>query len=779
MLAAFVASGGLAVLSVVLGARLLEARTWARSLQALRLTLPAGLKVEDVARWLATIAAATHAPRWSLLPEPPVAIEVVARRSGIEHVVLVPRRLRSTVLSGLRAALPGVRLTDLPDYLAERPQCTIAGELRVTNRRRPLAIDRAEAVSAALLATLQPLHGTEAVVLQWTVTAAGTPPPVPSQPPQSGGSDVARLLRDQLKVDSEAVRAKRAKQAEPLLQAVGRLGVAASDKRRARRLFWHVFGQLRGMNSPGVTVVHRGWLPSGIVSRQLRGLHLPLGGWPLLLNTAEFPGLLAVPVGSVALPGLALGTARQLPPSVDTPTTGVELAVSNYPGMTRSLRLTAVDRLQHMHIIGPTGVGKSTLIARMALQDIAAGHAVVVIDPKSDLCGEILSRLPEERVEDVIVLDPSHVEHPVGFNLLRAGRDEQSRELIVDHIIHIWHELYKEFWGPRSEDVLRGALLTLINTKGPNGEAFTLIEVPELLTNARFRTFVLAQPMVPASLKSFWTWYQAMGAAQRQQVIGPILNKLRTVTLRSSIRLMLGQDGGLDLPQLLRERKVLLAPLSKGTVGADAAGLLGTLLLSTLWQAILGRAALPPERRRPVMVYIDEAQDVLRLPVDLADMLAQARSLGGAFHLAHQHMGQITDRQVEAALTGTVRTTIAFQLGHRDAAALAKAHAPQLSADDLRGLAAYEIALRPCIGGSTRPPVTGTTLPLGDPTTDTAALLKSGRERYGQPRAAVEAALNARIQPAASDTSADPATTPPSPQPIGRRHKPKPTEGTD
>ena len=778
ILAALVTGGGLAVLSVVLGARYLEARTWTASLQALRLTMPAGLEPEDVAGWLGTIAAATHASCWSLLTEPPVVLEVVARAKGIEHVLLIPRRLRSTVLSGLRAALPGVRITDLDNYLKDRPQWTFAGELRLTNRRRPLAIDRTQAVSTALLATLQPLYGQETIVLQWTLTAAGTPAPVPTQAPRTGGADITRLLSDQLAVDSEAVRAKRAKQAAPLLHAACRIGVAAREPERARRLFGHVFGQLRGLNAPGVGIIHRSLLPSAVVGRQLHRLHLPLGGWPLLLNTAELAGLVGVPVGTVALPGLALGTARQLPPSVDTPTSGVELAVSNYPGMKRSLRLTAVDRLQHMHIIGPTGVGKSTLIARMALQDIAAGHAVIVIDPKSDLCADILARLPVERADDVIVLDPAAVDQPVGFNILRAGIGEQDRELIVDHVIHIWHELYREFWGPRSEDVLRAALLTLVNTRSASGEAFTLIEVPELLTNGPFRGFVLSQPTVPVSLRGFWTWYQGLGLPQRQQVIGPILNKLRTVTLRTPTRLMLGQAGGLDVPRLLRERKVLLAPLSKGTVGVETAGLIGTLLLSTLWQAILGRAALPPERRRPVMVYLDEAQDVLRLPVDLADMLAQARSLGGAFHLAHQHMGQITDRQVEAALTGTVRTSITFQLGHKDAAALAKAHAPHLAADDLRGLAAYEIALRPCIGGATRSPVTGTTLPLGEPTADPAALQAASRSRYGAPRVAVEAALAARIEPPAAQQTPmnhtnDTARPKPPTQPIGRRRKPK------
>ena len=175
--------------------------------------------------------------------------------------------------------------------------------------------------------------------------------------------------------------------------------------------------------------------------------------------------------------------------------------------------------------------------------------------------------------------------------------------------------------------------------------------------------------------------------------------------------------------QIIHERKVLLVPLGKGTVGMETAALLGTLVLSNVWHAILSRTRLPIAARLPVMVYVDEAQDVLRLPVDVADMLAQARGLGAGFTLAHQYLGQITDKQVKAALLGTVRSTIAFQCGWEDAAVLAHSYAPHLTADDLRGLAAYEIALRPCVDGQTMTPVTGTTLALPPVVLDGDALL--------------------------------------------------------
>jgi Type IV secretion-system coupling protein DNA-binding domain/Type IV secretory system Conjugative DNA transfer len=763
--------GGIVLLAITVG-RALDGWLWRKNLVAFRLTLPADLTLDDAARWLNLLAAYIQAPRWSLLPAPPLALEVVGTHSGIEHVLLLPARAREAVLATLRAGLPGARLTEYPNYLDVRPHCQVAAELTMTSVRRPLAVERGDSASAALLAALQPLHGAETIIAQFILTGAGIPKPIP---PAASGRQRQRILSDADLLDSEEARAARAKQSDPLLAVSARLGVAASSTAQARRLFGRTYGSLRTLNAEGVRVLRRWYLPSPVVRDRLSGLVPPVTRWPLLLSSREAAGLFGL-VPAVALPGLRLGAARQLPPA-QAMSKGVLLGHSNYPGSAQGLRLAVSDRLQHVHVIGPTGVGKSTLLANMALQDMAAGLSVVVIDPKSDLCADLLDRAPEDRLADIMVLDPSATDQPIGFNILQAGSSEQQRELVVDHVIHIYHELYRDFWGPRTEDILRAALLTLINTRAPDGSAYTLIEIPELLTNAGFRRVVIGQPTVPPGLKSFWTWYQGLKVMERQKVIGPILNKLRAATLRSPIRLMLGQSVGLDIGRALNRGGILLAPLGKGMVGQETAGLLGTLLLADLWQALLARGPVPVAQRRPVMIYIDEMQDVVRLPIDLADMLAQARSMGGALHLAHQHFGQITDKQMKAALLGTVRSTIAFQLGHEDAATLAKSFGPQLTVDDLRGLEAYEIAARLSLGGRTATPVTGTTAPLPPSLRDGQLLARASRERHGRPRAEVEAALAARIAVPVSSAGrrrpAGPATLvdPPSSPTIGRQRR--------
>jgi type IV secretory pathway TraG/TraD family ATPase VirD4 len=398
--------------------------------------------------------------------------------------------------------------------------------------------------------------------------------------------------------------------------------------------------------------------------------------------------------------------------------------------------------------LGPTGVGKSTLIANMALQDIESGAGVVLVDPKGDLVTDVLARIPEQRRDDVIVLDPAATDRPVGFNLLGHLGGEAARELVADHVVHIMASLWADSWGPRSNDLVRNTVLTLASTTAPDGSAFTLVEVPELLTNTAFRRYVTGQRSVPAVLRSFWHSFEQMSEAERTSVTAAPLNKLRALSTRASLRLLLGQSEGFDLTDLFTKRRIVLVTLSKGTLGAPTAHLIGAVLVASLWQATLRRAAVLPEHRRPAFVYLDEFQDVLRLPLDVADMLAQARGLGVGFTLAHQFLGQLPE-MVKAAVLGTARSSVVFQLDHDDARTMERRYAP-LTADDLMGQGNYEAALRLSVQGHTQSPVTGHTLPPTPLRTDASELARSSRERYGVPRTAVEEALQTRITPPGS-----------------------------
>lgn len=737
---------GLLGLGFALVLRIRTAGMWARELHAFRLLLPANLTTDDIARWLSILAASTCVPQWTSRLPFVLGLEVRASaRDGITHYLLVPKYAELPLLQTVRAGLAGVRLEPIPDYDAKRP-LRFGRELRLTSSRRSLAVERAEPVASAFLASLQPLTTGQELQAVWYLGGARTAKPIVVGTNHEDRS-ITSWLHTTTVLSAEEARAQRTKDQEPQLLVSIRIGANARTTEQAKAIVTRTAVTLHGMNAPGVRLTYRWWLPTRVVVRRMAQHAIPLTNW-LLLNTHELSGLIGFPIGETYAQGLLLGTSRQLPPTPTAPQSGLVLARSTYHGTTQLLRMGTSDRLRHTWLLGPTGTGKSTLIANMALQDAHAGHGFALIDPKSDLCDEILSRLPEPRHDDVIVLDPTAYARNtpiVGLNLLGHAHTEAERELVVDHIVHIMGSIWADSWGPRTSDVLRSSLLTLACATAIDGSGFTLIEVAELLTNPALRRFVTAQSSVPASVRPFWNTYESYSEAQKLQIIGPSLNKLRAMSTRSSLRLMLGQSKGLNVADVLNRGKILLVPLSKGTIGTETAALLGSLVVSSLLNATFARAGVPAAKRRPAFIYLDEFQDVLRLPLDLADALAQARALGAGFILANQYLGQLPET-IKKSVLGTVRSSISFQLEYDDAKALERRFAP-LTVADLTHLPAYEVAMRLCENNATGRPVTGLTLPLPEATADGTELARQSGTRYGLTREGVEAVLQARITP--------------------------------
>jgi hypothetical protein len=734
---------GFLCLTIILIGRWLDARAWAASLIAYRLRLPTGLKVDQVTAWLGAVAAATHAPRFTLLPPPPIVLEIVATSDGIQHVLCVPRSMLEAMLGSLRAHLPGVRADEDLEYLPSREQPGFAVEACLQSHLRPLAHDRAAQASAGILAALQPLGRNERIRIQWILTGAGTPRPVPSASVKQTRSADGRWLSGELRTDPDEVRAQRLKQQAPLLHGCLRVAVEADSYARIYSLFGRVWGACRLLNAPGAQIVRR-LIPSFIVTGRLVRFSLPLTRWPLLLNALEAAGLIGLPVGEITAPGVALGTARQLPPPSFMPSSGAVVGVSNYPGMTkRVLALQPSDRLRHSLILGPTGSGKSWLLTRLILSDIAAGRGVFAIDMKGDLVGDVLSRVSDADAERVIVIDPSQRDYPVGFNVLAAADNEEQRELVADNVLKVFKEIWAAYWGPRSDQIMRAALQTLVTARAVDGSRFTLVELVPLLTDPAFRRHVVQSARLPDTLRAFWERYSTMSDGERNQAIAPVLNKVEAFTGRSTIRLMLGQSRGVDLRDIFRKRAVVLINIAKGSLGTETANLLGALFVTKLWHATLEQVAVLPGQRRTAFAYLDEAQDIVRLPIPMADVLAQARGLGLGVTLAHQFVAQLPEA-VKAAVLGTVQTQVVFALKRVDAQALAPDFGP-LTVDDLTGLDAFEVAMRACVGGKTLAPVTGTTLSLEKAVRDGAELAHASRQAHGLPRITVEAALRERV----------------------------------
>jgi len=730
--------GGLAICGL-LSFRESSRRRWQDSLVAYALRLPRGLEANDVA---AVLAACTglRASKWRRpFSVRAIVLEVTATSDGIVHHLFVPAASSEIVLAALRAAAPGIAIGQ--DELYSRQQTMAAAEIGQSGWRKPLVTGQAERISAAILASLQPLVNGERIVMQWVIspTAPLTQPKIAAAGHGRGDPALMRILKHLVStppVDAHTAKAIRSKQSSPLFVASGRVGAVANSRGRARALVSRTLAATHTANAPGAHLYRAAW-PSGLVQRWLYERSAPLLRQPCLLNADELAGLIAWPLGDVSLPGLSVGGTRALAPSSDIPQYGRVVLYSTYPGMERPLALSVPDSLRHLHVIGPTGVGKSTLLLGLITQDMQAGRGVIVVDPKGDLVSDVLDRIPLDRTGDVVVLDPADESRPVGLNLL--ARPGDSPELVVDQVVSIFHDLYRDSWGPRTDDILRAALLTLVGAPG-----MTLAEVPLLLTDPGFRQPLVRRINDPVALGPFWGWYEGLSDAERMQAIGPVMNKLRTFLLRRRLRNILGQaEPAFDFDEALAARSIVLVPLTKGLLGEEASALLGSLVVTRLWQAVQARAAIAAADRPVTFAYIDEFQDYLHLPMGVEAMLTQARGLGLGLTLAHQHLGQLPTSVREAVLANA-RNRIVFQVAANDAHALARELAPDIRATDLQNLGRFEVVARLSSGGQITRPMTGITLPPPATTGQAAIVRMRSRDQFGADRDEVEAAIQRR-----------------------------------
>ena len=695
----------------------------------------AGLEADAVLGFARTLSVrARHGLFMTALP---VICEVESSEGQLTWRLGVTQVEAAQVLAGLRQALPDLRL-DRIDH--EPVGFDRVWELRSSTHRRSLVTDYPEQVSAGVLLALQRTGRSERILLQWLIgpwLPRQAVPPAAKPAAKGSPLDVGQLL-----LDSEQTSALRDKFREPLLGVVGRLAVAAPSPVRRKLLRQGVIGSLQLLRAPGVGLDRR-LLPPFLTSRRLLTYQQPLIAWPISFNARELTAALAWPIGGPTLAGVDYSGHRHLAPSttqlLPLTTKNINSRItgeSTFPGLPGFLNLRPDDGLRGLHVIGPTGTGKSNELAQLALQDIAAGRGVVVIDPKRDLVDAIADRIPAHRLDDIVLIDPSDVA-PVGINVLGVGQDD----FVADLIVHVLRELYASNWGQRTADVIHNAVLSLVRHGG-----LTLCELPPLLTNKSFRKLVVDRLRGDVlGVAPFWSWFDALSEAERSTVIAPVLNKLRSFTNRASVRAVIGQAQGFDLSKVLTERKVVLINLATGDAGSETGQLLGPLIIGELWATIQTRSQIAPERRHPVFLYVDEFAELLRLPQDLGDALAKARGLGVGMVLAHQHLGQLTPN-VKAAVAANARSKIVFQCGYDDAGALAKLLGGGLTSNDVQHLARFETYQALCVNGRTLSPASALTLPLGPSLGTLPYVRSSSRSRFGVPREQTDDALIARRQ---------------------------------
>jgi hypothetical protein len=360
------------------------------------------------------------------------------------------------------------------------------------------------------------------------------------------------------------------------------------------------------------------------------------------------------------------------------------------------------DRLYHMLLVGKTGSGKSTVLAQMMKSDLENGISFALLDAHGDLAEQVLGLVPEKRIKDVVYINPADPKCSPAINLLEGSK----AHLVVSQFLSIFQHLWPEFWGPRTEYLLRNALLTL-------AEAFpgaSLADVPRLLTDFGFRE-TLVRFLPQGDLRQFWqAEFAEYSKTFRNEAIAPILNKLGAITLHPMLRPILCQrKSGVDFRKLIDDGGILVANISKGGVGEDASALLGSVLLSKLILAGLSRSDTPESQRRFFAIYADEAQQFLT--ESSASLFAELRKYGVAGHWSTQYLASLPEKLRDGIL-GNVGSQIVFALSGEDAEIMAQEFAPVIRQEAFVTLPAYHFYVRLKIEGITSRPFSGETVPL-------------------------------------------------------------------
>lgn len=603
--------------------------------------------------------------------------EVAASEGSIAHFLWVPESVRASVQSTMVGVIPSLRITHAPPVPGEAT--TLA--LRLFVPWSVLSSESAAAASRSLLAGLAGLRGGEQVIIRWALRPGSPRPRREAEAP-------SRRVR-------ELEKAWRRKTAVPGFAASGLVLVRAQGFSRARELAAHIEAVLRSRRglAGGVRVTsERGNRRLSAMPRTTR-----TSGW---LSNAELLALVAWPFGPDVVAGVEVGASRELAAGRHVPREGRRLFIGRDSGGERPVALSAEASRLHLGVVAPTGGGKSVLLARCILDDLARGYGGVLLDPKNDLVGDLLDRIPARHADRMVVLDPAAAGPVPGLNLFGGGDADVRSDMILTAL----RGIFRDAWGVRIDSYLRLGLRTVAELPNPAlSDWLRLYSDPALRRRAVGR---LRDPMLVGQ----WRTYESLSAAEQFQHVTPALSRIVTLLSRPALRAVINQPAPkLDVGRLLAERKWLLVSLAPGTLGEAASQLLGAITTYLVWSAIEARVAIAPEKRHPVFLYCDELQSLVTLPVGLELFFERTRGLGCGVVVATQALARLPEATRQAMLAN-VGSLITFSAGADEAARLAR-ELPGLSAADIMGLGRYEVAARISTGelGSGTAVVTGRT----------------------------------------------------------------------
>lgn len=394
------------------------------------------------------------------------------------------------------------------------------------------------------------------------------------------------------------------------------------------------------------------------------------------------------------------------------------------------------DRRRHMYLIGKTGMGKTTLMENMVIQDIRNGHGVAFLDPHGDSVQRILNSVPSSRVNDVIYFNPADLEYPVAFNILEAV-DTKYKHLVASGLMGVFTKIWANLWSARMEYILNNTILALLDSPGN-----TLLGITRMYVDKKYRKKIVDNVKDPM-VKAFWVdEFANYNEKYRTEAIAPIQNKVGQFLSSGIIRNIVGQPKStIDLREIMDKQKILIMDLSKGKVGEDNSALLGAMIVTKLQLAAMSRTDVQEHERKDFYLYVDEFQNFAT--DSFATILSEARKYRLNLIVGHQYIGQLVQEKntkVRDAIFGNVGTLVVFRIGAEDAEFLVKEFEPVFTEIDIVNLPKYYILLKLMINGVASDPFSAITMAPNPAfvTNNAEKVIKVSRERYSNDVVEVE-----------------------------------------
>ncbi|MCX6734191.1 MAG: type IV secretion system DNA-binding domain-containing protein [Candidatus Peregrinibacteria bacterium] len=473
------------------------------------------------------------------------------------------------------------------------------------------------------------------------------------------------------------------------------------------------------------------------IKKFIRDYKLRLHSTPFVASTKEIATLYHLPNADF-VPHIVHVQARKADPPQDLPRIGEPevsgFGVTNYHNNFVPFGIKRDDRRRHLYTVGKSGSGKSKLLELLIIDDIKNGKGFGVLDPHGDLIDNIMRYIPKERIDDVILFDPADTEFPIAFNPMESVDDAYKMQ-VTTGFLNIFKKVFGDNWTYRLEHVLRYTTLALLDS--PNT---TVVSIQKMLTDKNYRQKIVSR-IQDTTVKSFWvSEFAAWSEKFDSEAITPLLNKVGQLISTNMIRNIIGQPKTkFNLRDVMDNKKILLMKVSKGLLGEENSGLIGSMVITKLFQAAMSRADMLEEKREDFYFYVDEFQNFAT--DTFAEILSEARKYRLNLTIAHQYMGQLND-VVRKTVFGNVGSMVSFRVGAEDAAVLEGEYTPVFKVRDIINLGVREFYTKMSVNGELREAFSGRTLSVPPVTNDlTQEIIAASRAKYCLPRKEVDEVL--------------------------------------